>query len=87
MLHVVPGRAGATAAPLPEDAAWHQDPPWRQDLDALNTLLQASRPRGPSRAQIAALIEAEAPGAVPAAARARIAERLARILAQATDRG
>ncbi|WP_205820840.1 hypothetical protein [Methylobacterium nonmethylotrophicum] len=82
MLHVVPGHAGATAAPLPEDAPWRQDPPWRQDLDALNTLLQDSRPRGPSRAQIAALIEAEAPGALSAASRARIAERLAGILAR-----
>ena len=75
MLHVVPGHAGANAAPLPEDA------PWQQDLDALNALLQDSRPRGPSRAQIAALIEAEAPGALSAAARARLAERLATILA------
>lgn len=74
MLHVVPGHVGATATPLPEDA------PWQQDLDALNTLLQDSRPRGPSRAQIAALIEAEAPGALSAAARARLAERLAGIL-------
>lgn len=74
MLHVVPGHVGATAAPLPEDA------PWQQDLDALNALLQDSRPRGPSRAQIAALIEAEAPGALSAAARARLAERLAGIL-------
>ncbi|GJD61910.1 hypothetical protein [Methylobacterium frigidaeris] len=75
MLHVVPGHVGATAAPLPEDA------PWQQDLDALNALLQDSRPRRLSRCQIAALIEAEAPGALSDASRARIAERLARILA------
>ncbi|QRE76023.1 hypothetical protein [Methylobacterium aquaticum] len=74
MLHVVPGHAGATATPLPEDA------PWQQDLDALNALLQDSRARSPSPAQIAAAIEAEAPGALSAAARARLAERLARIL-------
>lgn len=76
MLHVVPDEAGATAAPLTEDA-----PAWRQDLDALNALLQDSRSRGPSIAQIAALIEAEAPGAIPAASRVRIAERLAHTLA------
>ncbi|MCF4128954.1 hypothetical protein [Methylobacterium sp. SyP6R] len=75
MLHVVPGHVGATAAPLPEGA------PWQRDLDALNALLQDSRPRGPSRAQIAALIEAEAPGALSAASRARLAGRLADILA------
>ena len=75
MLHVVPGHVGAAATPLPEDA------PWQQDLDALNALLQDSRPRSPSRAQIAALIEAEAPGALSAAARTRLAERLATILA------
>ncbi len=75
MLHVVPGHVGATAAPLPEDA------PWQRDLDALNALLQDSRPRGPSRAQIAALIEAEAPGALSAPSRARLAERLVRLLA------
>ncbi|MGE7418819.1 hypothetical protein [Methylobacterium tarhaniae] len=74
MLHVVPGHVDATAAPLPEEA------PWRDDLAALNALLQASRPRGPSPAQIAALIEAEAPGALSAASRARIAERLVGIL-------
>jgi len=76
MLHVVPGQVGATAAPLPEDA-----PSWRQDLDALNALLQDSRSRGPSIAQIAALIEAEAPGALTADSRVRIAERLAHTLA------
>jgi hypothetical protein len=75
MLHVVPGHVGATATPLQEGA------PWQSDLDALNALLQDSRPRVPSRAQIAALIEAEAPGALSAASRARIAERLADILA------
>ncbi len=75
MLHVVPGHVGATAAPLPDDA------PWQRDLDALNALLQDSRPRRLSRAQIAALIEAEAPGILSDASRARIAERLARILA------
>ena len=75
MLHVVPGHAGTTAAALPEDA------PWQQDLDALNALLQDSRPRSPSRAEIAALIESEAPGALSAASRARLAARLATILA------
>ncbi|AWN45046.1 hypothetical protein DK419_00795 [Methylobacterium terrae] len=75
MLHVVPGQVGASATPLSEDA------PWRRDLDALNALLQDSRPRGPNLAQIAALIEAEAPGALSAASRARIAARLAGILA------
>jgi hypothetical protein len=81
MFHVVPGHVGATAAPLPGDAPWGQEQPWRNDLEALNALLQDSRPRRLSRAQIAALIEAEAPGALSDAARARIAERLARILA------
>ncbi|BAR47298.1 MULTISPECIES: hypothetical protein [Methylobacterium] len=74
MLHVVPNRAGARAVPLADDA------PWRGDLAALDALLQASRGSSPSRDAIAALIEAEAPGAVPAAARARIAERLAALL-------
>ncbi|MGX7708598.1 hypothetical protein [Methylobacterium sp. Gmos1] len=74
MLHVVPEHVGAIAAPLSDDA------PWQRDLDALDALLQDSRPQRPSRAQIAALIEAEAPGALSAASRARIAERLARIL-------
>ncbi|MFH6783245.1 MULTISPECIES: hypothetical protein [Methylobacterium] len=76
MLHVVPVQVGATAATLPEDA-----PSWRQDLDALKALLQDSRSRGPSIAQIAALIEAEAPGALPAESRVRIAQRLAHTLA------
>ncbi len=75
MLHVVPEHLGADAAPLSEDA------PWQRDLDALNALLQDSRPRGPSLARIAALIEAEAPGALSPASRTRIAERLAGILA------
>ncbi|KMO22287.1 hypothetical protein [Methylobacterium platani] len=74
MLHVVPRQVGANAAPLAEDA------PWRRDLDDLNALLQDSRSRGPSLAEVAALIEAEAPGALPAASRLRIAARLARIL-------
>ncbi|KTS37971.1 hypothetical protein NS228_13700 [Methylobacterium indicum] len=74
MLHVVPGRTGARAVPLSDDA------PWRNDLAALDTLLQASRSRGPSRAEIAALIEAEAPGALSPAARARIAGRLADLM-------
>lgn len=76
MLHVVPGRVGEIAAPMTENA-----PSWRRDLDALNALLQDSRARSPSIAQIAALIEAEAPGALTADSRARIAERLARRLA------
>ncbi|WP_288582505.1 hypothetical protein [uncultured Methylobacterium sp.] len=73
MLHVVPEKAGARAVPLADDA------PWRRDLAALDALLQASR-AGPSLAEIAALIEDEAPGALPAAARVRIAERLAALL-------
>ncbi|GJD99460.1 hypothetical protein [Methylobacterium isbiliense] len=54
--------------------------PWRDDLEALRTLLQDSRGAGPTRAQIAALIEDEAPGALPRRARERIAERLAAAL-------
>ncbi|WP_407521137.1 hypothetical protein [Methylobacterium oryzisoli] len=66
-----------------------QDPaPWRDDLEALRALLQDSRDAesgpmraaGPTRAQIAALIEDEAPGALPRRARERIAERLAAAL-------
>lgn len=76
MLHVVPEYVDVTVDPLPEDA------PWRRDLDALNAILQDSRPRGPSRSQIAALIEAEAPGALSAVARARLADRLAGLLAR-----
>ncbi|MFE1597676.1 hypothetical protein [Methylobacterium sp. ID0610] len=54
--------------------------PWRADLEALRRLLQDSRPAEPSRAQIADLIEDEAPGALPRRARERIAERLAATL-------
>lgn len=74
MLHVVPGHVGATAAPLPEGAPW-------QRIRCPERAPAGFRPRGPSRAQIAALIEAEAPGALSAASRARLAGRLADILA------
>ncbi|GJD50630.1 hypothetical protein OPKNFCMD_3373 [Methylobacterium crusticola] len=76
MLHAIQARHRDAAAPGRDEA------PWRGDLEDLRTLLQDSRPRGPSRAQIAALIEAEAPGALSRTSRERIAERLARVLAQ-----
>ncbi|WP_298953547.1 hypothetical protein [uncultured Methylobacterium sp.] len=54
--------------------------PWHRDLAALERLLRASRAPAPSPAALAALIEAEAPGALAAATRERLAARLAAYL-------
>ncbi|ACL56255.1 hypothetical protein [Methylobacterium nodulans] len=66
------------ASPLREE--FRRPEPWREDLEALRSLLQDSRPVEPTRGEIAALIEDEAPGALPRRARERIAERLAATL-------
>ncbi|RVU18677.1 hypothetical protein [Methylobacterium oryzihabitans] len=63
-----------TAEPETGRASWHRD------LAALERLLRASRAPAPSRERLAALIEAEAPGALPAATRDRLAARLAAYL-------
>ncbi|MGY2051016.1 hypothetical protein [Methylobacterium sp. JK268] len=54
--------------------------PWREDLEALRHLLQDSRPAEPTPREIMALIEDEAPGALPRPTRARIAARLAAVV-------
>ncbi|MEH3146040.1 MAG: hypothetical protein PGN34_11985 [Methylobacterium frigidaeris] len=64
----------------PQDIAG--DAPWHRDLDALERLLRASRPTVPSRDALAALIEAEVPGALPPVMRDRLAARLAGYLTE-----
>ena len=56
-------------------------PVWKADMEALFALLDASRPRGASQAQIAAIVTEEAGDLLGAAVIEAIARRVVRALA------